>query len=41
VNLSTVIILRFVPAMLSLIGVLLTFFREIILATHHLRLGPR
>ena len=41
VNLSTVIILLFVTAMLSLIGALLTFFREIILATHHLRIGPR
>src|ERR1043165_803923 len=41
VHLSTVIILLFVTAMLSLIGALLTFFREIILATHHLRIGPR
>jgi hypothetical protein len=40
-QLSTVIILLFVTAMLSLIGALLTFFREIILATHHLRIGPR
>ena len=40
-NLSTVIVLLFVTAMLSLIGALLTFFREIILATHHLRIGPR
>jgi Protein of unknown function (DUF2721) len=39
-QLSTVIILLFVTAMLSLIGALLTFFREIILATHHLRIGP-
>ena len=41
VNLSTVLILLFVTAMLSLIGALLTFFRELILATHHLRIGPR
>jgi uncharacterized protein DUF2721 len=40
-QLSTVIVLLFVTAMLSLIGALLTFFREIILATHHLRIGPR
>jgi Protein of unknown function (DUF2721) len=40
-QLSTVIILLFVTAMLSLIGALLTFFREILLATHHLRIGPR
>ena len=40
-QLATVIILLFVTAMLSLIGALLTFFREIILATHHLRIGPR
>ena len=40
VHLSIVIILLFVTAMLSLIGALLTFFREIILATHHLRIGP-
>ena len=41
VNLATVIVLLFVTAMLSLIGALLTFFREIILATHHLRISPR
>ena len=40
-HLATVIVLLFVTAMLSLIGALLTFFREIILATHHLRIGPR
>ena len=40
-QLSTAIVLLFVTAMLSLIGALLTFFREIILATHHLRIGPR
>jgi hypothetical protein len=40
-QLSIVIVLLFVTAMLSLIGALLTFFREIILATHHLRIGPR
>ena len=40
-QLATVIVLLFVTAMLSLIGALLTFFREIILATHHLRIGPR
>jgi Protein of unknown function (DUF2721) len=40
-NLSTVIVLLFVTAMVSLIGALLTFFREIILATRHLRIGPR
>ena len=40
-QLSTVIVLLFVTAMLSLIGALLTFFREILLATHHLRIGPR
>ena len=39
-NLSTVISLLFVTAMLSLIGALLTFFCEIILATRHLRIGP-
>src|SRR6266852_171367 len=39
-NLSTVISLLFVTAMLSLIGALLTFFCEILLATHHLRIGP-
>src|SRR4029453_13227479 len=38
-NLSTVVVLLFVTAMLSLIGALLTFFREIILATHYLRIG--
>src|SRR5215831_13488872 len=40
-QLSTVIVLLFATAMLSLIGALLTFFREILLATHHLRIGPR
>ena len=40
-QLATGIVLLFVTAMLSLIGALLTFFREIILATHHLRIGPR
>jgi len=40
-QLSTVIVLLFVTAMFSLIGALLTFFREIILATQHLRIGPR
>ena len=39
-NLSTVISLLFVAAMLSLIGALLTFFCEILFATHHLRIGP-
>jgi len=38
---ATVIVLLFVTAMLSLIGALLKFFREIILGTHHLRIGPR
>ena len=41
VHLATVISLLFVTAMLSLIGAWLTFFREIILATHHLRIGSR
>jgi len=40
-NLATVIALLFMTAMLSLIGALLIFFREIILATRHLRIGPK
>jgi hypothetical protein len=40
-NLATLITLLFVAAMLALIGALLTFFREIILATRHLRIGPK
>jgi hypothetical protein len=36
-----VLVLLCVPAMLSLIGALLTFVRAILLATHHLRLGLR
>src|SRR5262249_23441153 len=39
-TLSTLMCLLFVPAMLSLIGALLTFFCEILLATRHLRIGP-
>ena len=40
-QLATVLVLRCVPAMLSLSGAVLTFFRKILLATHPRRLGPR